>query len=224
MAIHGTTYDYSETEYSGCYGVVKIICKKHGAFYKQSYAHISHKQGCPICSRSESNKITKEKFIENAIMVHGNNYDYSEVEYIDTITDVKIFCNGCNTYFYQTPNVHVSKKCGCINCVGNRGYKRTEWLRCASKSTRFDSFKLYKIHCWNETESFYKIGITFLNIKSRFMPSNMPYNYEIIDIIESDDGGYIWDLEKSLHRNHRIYSYIPQTEFGGMYECFSKLL
>ena len=52
----------------------------------------------------------------------------------------------------------------------------------------------------------------------------MPYDYEIVEIIESDDGSYIWNLEKELHAQHSKYKYVPKIEFGGMYECFSKLI
>lgn len=33
-----------------------------------------------------------EKFIENAINIHGNKYDYSKVNYIDTDSKVIIIC------------------------------------------------------------------------------------------------------------------------------------
>jgi hypothetical protein len=42
-----------------------------------------------------------------------------------------------------------------------------------------------------------------------------------LDIIESSDGSYIWDLEKRVHKKFKKYKYLPNKEFGGMYECFS---
>ncbi len=35
---------------------------------------------------------TKEKFIEEAELVHGDEYDYSLVEYVDTHTNISIIC------------------------------------------------------------------------------------------------------------------------------------
>ena len=46
---------------------------------------------------------------------------------------------------------------------------------------------------------------------------------EKVKIIESEDGEYIQDLEKKLHKLNREFKYVPNIEFGGMYECFSRL-
>ena len=36
--------------------------------------------------------MTTEDFISKAIGVHGNKYDYSKVEYVNTLTKVTIIC------------------------------------------------------------------------------------------------------------------------------------
>ena len=38
---------------------------------------------------------TISQFVEEAQKVHGNKYDYSEVEYVNTHTPVKIKCGQC---------------------------------------------------------------------------------------------------------------------------------
>ena len=38
-------------------------------------------------------KLTTEEFIEKAKAVHGDKYDYSEVEYIGALKKVKISCS-----------------------------------------------------------------------------------------------------------------------------------
>lgn len=48
-----------------------------------------------------------EQFIERARKVHGDKYDYSEVEYVDMSTKVKIICPEHGS-FLQTPQRHVS--------------------------------------------------------------------------------------------------------------------
>lgn len=55
-----------------------------------------------------------QEFIEKAKLVHGDKYDYSEADYINNHTKVKIFCHT-HGMFDQTPKVHlngsVCRKC-----------------------------------------------------------------------------------------------------------------
>jgi hypothetical protein len=44
---------------------------------------------------------TRQEFIEQAQQVHGERFDYSEVEYVNTHTPVKIRCNQCGLVFSQ---------------------------------------------------------------------------------------------------------------------------
>jgi hypothetical protein len=54
-------------------------------------------------------------FIEKAIKIHGNKYDYSKVKYINTSTNVIIICDD-HDEFLQSPEKHLigqgCKKCG----------------------------------------------------------------------------------------------------------------
>ena len=54
-------------------------------------------------------------FIEKAIKVHGDKYDYSLVNYVDNKTKVKIIC-PIHGVFEQQPNDHTSHKNGCRKC------------------------------------------------------------------------------------------------------------
>lgn len=60
----------------------------------------------------ERAKITFEK---KAKAIHGDKYDYSEVEYIKSSIKVKIKCKKCQTEFWQTPNNHLNGQ-GCPKC------------------------------------------------------------------------------------------------------------
>ena len=42
---------------------------------------------------------TTQEFIEQALQVHGGKFDYSEVEYVNTHTPVKIRCKQCGLVF-----------------------------------------------------------------------------------------------------------------------------
>lgn len=58
---------------------------------------------------------TREEFISDAIEVHGDKYDYSQVEYLGNKTPVKIYCKQHEYYFWQRPDSHLNGK-GCAFC------------------------------------------------------------------------------------------------------------
>ena len=57
------------------------------------------------------------KFLEKAIMIHGNKFDYSKVVYIDNNNKILIICNTCKHEFLQIPRVHKQGH-GCPKCAG----------------------------------------------------------------------------------------------------------
>ena len=60
--------------------------------------------------------ITHEQFVERAMVVHGDKYDYLE-KYTTPLTKVKINCRT-HGIFLQTPAGHLSGR-GCSKCSGN---------------------------------------------------------------------------------------------------------
>lgn len=61
------------------------------------------------------NKVwTTEDFIEKAISIHGNKYDYSLVNYLSCKEKVQIICPK-HGLFYQKPDTHFHSK-GCFKC------------------------------------------------------------------------------------------------------------
>ncbi len=58
---------------------------------------------------------TQEQFLVNAKQVHGNKYDYSKVEYINSKTKVKIVCRA-HGIFWQKPGTHISGS-SCPQCA-----------------------------------------------------------------------------------------------------------
>lgn len=110
--VHGDKYDYSKVKYIGSKKKVCIICPEHGEFWMTPNAHICCKQGCPKCSFKI---FSKDSFINEAKKIHGEKYDYSEVEYERADKKVKIICPK-HGVFFQTPSLHVHQKCGCPSC------------------------------------------------------------------------------------------------------------
>ncbi len=59
------------------------------------------------------------QFIERAKSIYGDKYDYSDVEYVNARTKVRIRCKT-HGIFEQTPDKHIGRdRCGCPMCAGN---------------------------------------------------------------------------------------------------------
>jgi hypothetical protein len=128
--IHGDNYDYSHINYTDHDEKIKLICPKHGEFYKSPKNLLIQKQGCPKCGYEKSTKKRiwgKDKFVEKAIKIHGNKYDYSLVNYINAVTKVKIICKK-HGEFNQCPKDHINQKQGCILCCQSKGERLVESL------------------------------------------------------------------------------------------------
>ncbi len=114
--IHGDKYDYSKVEYKGAFVDVCIICKKHGEFWQTPDSHL-HGHGCKFCLYDilkNCRRSNKDEFINKARKIHGNKYDYSKVEYINSDTAVTIICPE-HGEFKQMPYSHLHG-CSCPNC------------------------------------------------------------------------------------------------------------
>ena len=113
--IHGDKYDYSKVEYKGKKKKICIICPEHGEFWQRADLHLNSK-GCPKCSKRY--KYTTEEFINCARNIHGDKYDYSKAEYINSRTKVCIICPE-HGEFWKLPYEHLNGK-GCPKCVNKK--------------------------------------------------------------------------------------------------------
>lgn len=117
--IHGNKYDYSKVDYVNSATKVIIICKKHGEFLQSPNSHISKKQGCSACFGMR--KDTTKSFIEKAIKIHGDKYDYSKLKYVNSPTQIIIICRE-HGEFKQRAGDHINNKAGCPTCKGIKPY------------------------------------------------------------------------------------------------------
>lgn len=113
VAKHGDKYDYSCSVYVNSSTKINIVCPEHGEFYQTPRSHMEGK-GCRACSGNT--RLTTEKFIQRALEVHGDTYDYSLVSYVNHKNKVDIICQ-VHGRFSQTANSHLSGS-GCLKCGG----------------------------------------------------------------------------------------------------------
>jgi len=126
--VHGDKYDYSKVCYVNSKVKVEIVCKEHGKFFQMVNKHLLG-QGCPKCSGNQ--KITTEEYIEKAKDVHGNKYDYSIVNYINSSLKIEIICPN-HGKFFQNASSHLMGK-GCPVCSRNKKSTTVEFIEKAKE-------------------------------------------------------------------------------------------
>ena len=202
--VHGDKYDYSKVEYVNKNTKVKIICPIHGEFEQIPDNHL-HGHGCHKCVNCK--QLTTEEFIHRAKEVHGDKYDYSKVEYINSHTKVKIIC-PIHGEFEQEPNSHLEGK-GCPNC-----YHKT---------------KKYKFNLLEEFESEYDFKaflanndinillVIIRNIEPKFEPIKRDIERALahsneVDPIKALTKKYASDSEDELDEDFNIAT-APNVDF-----------
>lgn len=218
--IHNNEYNYSHVVYVNNRVKVKIECNEHGIFEQSPDKHLLNRK-CPICARRQrglTRRDSKDNFIQKAIAIHGNLYDYSLSIFERYHDKIEIICTKHGS-FYQKPVKHLQGQ-ACPKCAQDKkSYTRDGFISLAKD--RLCTF--YILKCFNDNETFYKIGITSLTIKQRYCrKTSMPYNYEVIKSIQNQPD-IIWDLESNLKTN-LMSKYQPQIYFqGSITECYSDL-
>jgi len=128
--LHGDKYDYSKVEYNGNKKRVIIICKIHGDFLQKPNGHLDG-NGCIKCAiilNGDRNRKSLEQFIIEATQVHGDKYDYSKVEYLNSREKVIIICKK-HGEFLQSPNDHTHSKAGCPCCMNKTEGKFYKFMK-----------------------------------------------------------------------------------------------
>jgi len=224
VLIHGNDLDYSKVEYINANTPVTIICKTHGEFQQTPYNHLSGK-GCPLCGieRSKLSRVLSSKqVLERFREVHGDKFDYSQVDYNgDAHEHLKIICREHGIFTQSYANHYHGAK-GCPICAKEYNARlRSGFIKSSKSKNGYAS--LYLIECFNQNEVFYKIGITTKPLNHRFAgKESMPYSYNLKHLLIGD-AEMIWDLETLLHKEYKSAKYVPKIHFGGMQECFSEI-
>ena len=174
--IHGNKYDYSEVDYKRTQDKIKIICRKHGAFYQRPNQHLKG-NGCPVCgfesmvSKTSSNT---ERYVEQAKRIVGDKYDYSKVKYKNYLTAIEIVCRKHGSFF-QLPYQHLRGK-GCPICSASSGEKEIiDFLN--EKKLNFEYQKTY-----DDLSDVQKLRYDFyIPSKNLLIEYNGVYHYKVVN-------------------------------------------
>lgn len=118
--------DASRSLYLGSKIQVTLVCIKHGAFEQWPPKAMAY--GCPECGKERGRKLhsvamtgrvahnrkSSSSFVEQAIEIHGQHYDYSAVQYEGRNHKVVIKCSE-HGVFQQRPADHLAGQ-GCPEC------------------------------------------------------------------------------------------------------------
>lgn len=115
-SIHGDRYSYDDTVYIDMHTNVSISCNKHGVFQQTPSNHLKG-HGCILCNKFEARRLSLSVFLEKSKKIHGDKYDYSHVNYVNSKTEVEIICS-IHGPFWQKPEKHFVGH-GCPFCVKN---------------------------------------------------------------------------------------------------------
>ena len=228
---HEGKYDYSKVDYVNSKTKVCIICNEpeHGEFWQTPNDHTKG-HGCPKCKGDktrEKKTSTKEEFIKKARLVHGNKYDYSKVEYVNSRTKLCIICPK-HGEFLQKPNNHTQGQ-GCPKCGGTCVLTKEEFIEKA-KNIHNDKYDYSKVEYMksnikvcitcSEHGEFWQIPLSHLS--GRGCPKCNLSHLERSVMNYLDENGITYDYQKRFKWLGRqsLDFYLPDYNIG--VECQGK--
>lgn len=215
--VHGDTYDYSETVVTKADHKCTIICKKHGRFRVKPTTHCLG-IGCRKCAgeyRGELNRVGVEEFVNRAVFVHGDKYDYSLVDYRKGSEKVQIVCKE-HGIFEQAPNSHIAGS-NCPRCA-QLFYESNYWDVHPETS-------LYLLTISFSGYSMVKVGISKdLTARVKLLHKDLRNEQNVsitVDYIVSGDSESICKFEDGIHNSPDLEKIFVGVKFGGYTECYS---
>ena len=119
----GETLDFSKVYYVNRTTKICLRCKKHNLEFWIGPDTLLKKEticGCPECRRELQKQqhtiIDQEEFIRRSKEKFPEQFDYSEVVFVDLDTPVTLICR-VHGRFIQKPRSHLNSKHGCPECA-----------------------------------------------------------------------------------------------------------
>jgi len=246
--IHGKKYDYSKTNYTGCYAKVCIICPKHGEFWQVSSYHLDG-CGCPECGKLFSTYeeeildflgtlIDKDKILTNNRTILDN---YRELDIV--IPSLKIAIEFDGLYWHSEieksdKNYHLKKTEECES----KGYQlihifEDEWIYkkdiCKSRLAHLlkkDVTKIYARKCeirqidYSTYNSFFNENHLQGNVKASYA-YGLFYNDELVSAMSfcslRTNLGFKNKEKENVFELLRFANKIGNTVIGGASKLFN---
>ena len=228
---------------------VPIICPKHGIFWQAISNHLNKGSsgrfhGCPKCARENieqqhNPRNTNKKnygrkstgqFITEAINIHGDRYNYDQVEYVTAKSPVKIRCNICGNMFEQTPDHHINRKDGCPYCRNSKfsetqQYPKEKAEKLITEAIKEDRFEILEYHGFRSNALmrckkcgfvFQRMPLTAQRLKCQ-CPNcdNMPKGESIVlKTLENLGINYVYQYRTEWLGTQSLDFYLPKFNIG----------
>lgn len=210
----------SKMVYRGAFEKVTLICSKHGDFKMAPNNILFSKYNlCNKCSKEIIEENFRKDFFVKAKKVHGNLYDYSEVDYKNNTRKIRIKCK-IHGVFTQTPNSHLSGR-GCTYCAK---LKHGRWsLKVMEKNKEYFQKEVCSVYLIKvlDFDGVYKIGIS-KDVRSRVgsIAGESGYSLELLDHKELTTWLCV-DLESRLKKKLKEKQFLNGKVFGGYTELYT---
>lgn len=140
----GDKFVYDKTEYIRKDVALTITCPMHGDIVLTPDEHRWTKHGCRHCDHDIPRMIQKEKVLSKAKEVHGNQYDYSRVNYENMNDKVEIVCYRHGS-FWQSLYDHTARLTICPQCSRDADKLTLEEFIKRSRVIHGDSYDYGKV-------------------------------------------------------------------------------
>lgn len=206
QSVFGESLTCDHTQYTTNSTKVIVNCTEHGDFTALPSNLLAGK-GCKHCGfkkRGNSLRSNTETFIEKALIVFGNKYDYSNVDYTTNYEKIEIVCKDHGSFWMQ-PNNHLMGK-GCSACQSygyNKGKPGTFYILVS--------------------DNLIKVGITNreVNLRVRSISKSSGKDFKVHTTFFSEDGSKVSNIEAQvLSWLKSKYSAVTEV-FDGSTECFT---
>lgn len=217
-------YDYSKVVWVSPVDPVIITCPIHGDFTQKPHDHFGSKHGCQKCGNDKLCnhpwKTSETDYIEKAVVVHANYYTYPNLNFKSLNDKINVEC-PIHGEFQTHPRSHLLGEGKCRQCFRrNTGFYSHGYFNNHPEQKTVLG-KLYFVKMYNNTEEFYKIGITKHGAYHRFyVVEKLPYSLDIIKEVEMP----LYDAyckEQLLLEKYSDCCTTPLIDFPGRTECLN---
>lgn len=184
---------------------VTVKCNRCG-YLRTTNANNIYRFGCPKCGQESTHnkqRLSQDEFISRATNIHGSEFDYSKVKYINYHTPVTIICPK-HGEFYQSPLKHLSGH-KCPKCRRSTGEERiSKFLQ--GGNLRF--IPQYRIEDTSFSQSHLKVDF-FLPEHNTIIEFNGAQHYRSIEYF-----GGVEAFKKQLIRDDQLRNYCKNNEIN----------
>jgi len=115
--IFGTRYDFNDSQYVDSVTKVKVICAKHGSFFKTPNVLINTKSGCPKCGRNiqrETQVSTNKALLQRALRELWPTYNIDLTHFKNSRSTLNVTCPDHGVF--STTSSQLTQGRGCRKC------------------------------------------------------------------------------------------------------------